>query len=449
MFHYIIRYLLSLAIVPGFLLPFEQTVWAAEGVRLATATGAPSISSVQIPEVPAHTASSTASFADQNKTWQAYRLPRRPKLPISSLTHLPVMADGASALPSNANNFHGSMNASVNPRTGSASFSMAVASLLYDQGQGKWDLTLSYTGGLSAIGPNPLGIGSHWTFDVGTEGPSISEVDGHQTTDITTGDGHSFTMVSGHESSRTLWHPLRHKLGDVSITGQPGDWTIAMSTGMREHLRNGYEDWEENRSGQRVWFYYDQNGPHDLTRHLLYICAHPLTLLEIQGAVNACPYNGVHLTYLGDDVIVHGQQRLVLHTFNVDGAPMMQSITMPSLSSKGISNSDQSSSVQFSYDVQGSRPWLLHEIMEPSGQKETFLYNHESDRSTLQPNGLPTGINDAKIPVVTEQIITPPQSDQDIVPIKHFWYQYSSGAGDLHNYTGYQVGVSADLEKTI
>ena len=169
---------------------------------------------------------------------------------------------------------------------------------------------------------------------------------------------------------------------------------------VREHLLNGYEDWEESRDGQRVWFYYDQNGPHDLTRHLLYMCAHPLTPLEIQGAINACPYNGVHLTYRGGEITVQGQQTLVLYTFNVSGAPMVQSITMPSLSSQGVSNHDQPASVQFSYDVQGSRPWLLHTVTEPSGQKETFLYNHESDHTTLHPHGLPTGLNRAKLPVV-------------------------------------------------
>ena len=445
MFQHMTKCLLSLAIIPGFLLPFEQTVWAAESANIANDTKAPLVSTPAFASghTPRHYAT---SLAVQAKTWQAYPLPHPSKLSISPLTQLPVMADGASAMPSNANNFHGAM-ASVDPRTGSASFSMAVASVLYDQGQGKRDLTLSYTGGPSAIGPDPLGLGSHWTFDVGTEVPSTSDVDGHETTDITTGDGHSFTMVNAYKNGRTIWHPLRHKLGDVHITGQPGDWTIATSTGIREHLLHGYEDWEESRDGQRVWFYYNQNGPHDLTRHLLYICGRPLTPAQVRGTRNACPYNGVHLTYRGSRIIVHGQQKLVLHTFNVGGAPVVQSITMPSLSSKGISNNDQLSTVQFHYDVQGSRPWLLHTVTEPSGQKETFLYNHESDRTTLQPNGLPTGLNNAHIPVVTEQITTPPRSDQSMIPAQFMWYQYSSGTGDLHNYTGYQVGVSADPGK--
>ena len=435
-------YLLPLAIIPGFLLPFEQTVWATEGMHIANATKV-LVSTSALSE----SISEASSVAAKAKTWQAYKLPHPSKLPISSLTQLPVMADGASAMPSNANNFHGAM-ASVDPRTGSASFSMPVASVLYDEGHGKRDLTLSYAGGSSAIGPDPLGLGSHWSFNVGSEVPSTSEVAGHQTTDVSTGDGHSFTMVNAYKNGRTIWHPLRHKLGDVSITGQPGDWTIATSTGIREHLLNGYEDWEEGRDGQRVWFYYNQNGPHDLTRHLRYICAHPLTPLEVQGgAVNACPYNGVYLTYHGGEITVHGQQKFVLHTFNVNGAPMIQSITMPSLSSKGISNNDQSSTVQFSYDVQGSRPWLLHAVTEPSGQKETFLYNQESSHSTLQPNGLPTGLNHAKIPVVTEQITTPPRSDQGIIPAQFIQYQYSGGTEDLHNYTGYQVGVSAEPGK--
>ena len=185
--------LLSFAIIPAFLLPFEQTVWAAEGVRIPNAIKAPVVSTpVPVSSTPISGASSTAlSLAAKTQTWQAYRLPHPSTLPISPLTQLPVMADGASAMPSNANNFHGAM-ASVDPRTGSASFSMPVASVLYDQGQGKRDLMLSYAGGPSALGPDPLGLGSHWSFNVGTEVPSISEVAGHETTDITTGDGHSF-----------------------------------------------------------------------------------------------------------------------------------------------------------------------------------------------------------------------------------------------------------------
>ena len=452
MFQCITKCFLSLAVIPVFLLPFEQTVWAAESTRMANATteapvvSAPASTVQNFGASAAPSSSSTTSLAAQAKTWQAYKLPHPSTLPISPLTQLPVMADGASAMPSNANNFHGAM-ASVDPRTGSASFSIPVASVLYDQGQGKRDLTLSYTGGPSAIGPDPLGLGSHWTFDVGTEVPSTSEVAGHQTTDITTGDGHHFTMINEYKNGRTIWHPLRHKLGDVHITGRPGDWTIATSSGAREHLSNGYEDWEEGHDGQRVWFYYDENGPHDLTRHLLYVCAYPLTSAEIHGTANACPYNGVHLTYRGSRIIVHGQQKLVLHTFNVDGAPMIQSISMPSLSSQGISNSGQSAVVRLNYDNPGHRPWLLRAVTEPSGQKETFLYNHESDRATLQPNGLPTGLNHAHIPVVTEQVNTPPRSDQGIIPAQFMWYQYSGGTGDLHNYTGYQEGVSADPGK--
>ena len=453
MFQRVTRFLLSLAVIPGFLLPFEQTAWAIGNTRLVMPPSLSSSASKSHIRSPNNTriapsSSPTGSIANValTNTWQAYQLPHPSKLSISPLTQLPVMADGASAMPSNANNFHGAM-ASVDPRTGSASFSMAVASVLYDQGQGKRDLTLSYTGGPSSIGPDPLGLGSHWTFNVGTEVPSISEVAGHQTTDITTGDGHSFTMVNAYKNGRTIWRPLRHKLGDVHITGQPGDWTIATSTGIREHLLNGYEDWEEGRDGQRVWFYYNQNGPHDLTRHLRYICAHPLTQTEVHGATNACPYNGVHINYRGSRIILHGQQKLVLHTFNVDGAPMVKSITMPSLSSQGISNSGQSTVVRFHYDNQGHRPWLLRAVTEPSGQKDMFLYNHESDRTTLQPNGLPTGLHNAKIPVVTEQIITPPQSDQGIIPAQFMWYQYSGGTGDLHNYTGYQAGISADPGK--
>ena len=276
--HYIGKHLLPLAIIPAFLLPFEQTVWAAEGVRIPNAIKAPVVSTpAPVSSKPISGASSSSSsalsFATQAKSWQAYKLPHPLKLSISPLTQLPVMADGASAMPSNANNFHGAM-ASVDPRTGRASFSMPVASVLYDQKQGKRDLTLSYVGGPSALGPDPLGLGSHWSFNVGTEVPSTSEVAGHETTDITTGDGHSFTMVNAYKNGRTIWHTLRHKLGDVHITGQPGDWSIATSTGVREHLLNGYEDWEESRDGQRVWFYYNQKrSTRSHSPPALYLCA--------------------------------------------------------------------------------------------------------------------------------------------------------------------------------
>ena len=134
------------------------------------------------------------------------------------------------AIPSNANNFHGQINTSVDPRTGTASFGMLVASTLYDQGQGKRDLQLSYSGSASPLSPNLLGLGSHWSFNIGQEHPSTSEVSDHQTTDITLGDGHSFTMESNcNVQGKDYWYPLRHKLRDVTITVTSEDWTIAIA----------------------------------------------------------------------------------------------------------------------------------------------------------------------------------------------------------------------------
>ena len=95
--------------------------------------------------------------------------------------------------------------------------------------------------------------------------------------------------------------------------------------------------------------------------------------------------------------------------------------------------------------VQG-RGYYMQSLNLPV-RKRRFLYNHESDHTTLHPHGLPTGLNRAKLPVVTEQITTPPRLDQDIIPAQFTWYQYSGGTGDLHNYTGYQAGVSADPGK--
>ncbi len=356
---------------------------------------------------------------------------------------LPSLANGQSALPSNANNFHNNWNASVDSRTGNAYFTTTLASFLFDQGQGRRDLTLSYTGGPSALKSSPFGLGSHWSFNVGNEHPSSSEIAGHKTTEIITGDGHAFTMISVRNSQgKTIWQPLRHKLNDVKINGTPGNWVITMDTGVREHLLHGYEDWEESRDGRRVWFYYDRNGPQDITRHLIYVCAHSLTTSQIHDKLNACPDNGVWLTYQGPDITIHGQQTLIIHTFVVNGTPIVRSVTMASLSSYGISNSDQPATLSFAYDTQGNRPSLLHCITEPTGEKTTFLYNQESSHISAQFHGLPVGMNHAFLPVVTEQITTPPKFSKQAVSEQHLWYKYSIETDNKHNYTGYQAGVS-------
>ncbi len=429
---------MALAVVPAFILPFEQLVPCAQAAT-----------TVHVLHKYANDVNhmALASESTVRHTWQNFRLPKPSESQISPLTHLPVLADGSTAMPSNATNFHDAANASVDPRTGVASFGFTVASALYNLGQSRRELTLSYAGGTSARGPDTLGLGPHWSFNVGMETPSTSEVLGHKTTDITTGDGHSFTMVNDRDTERnSYWHPLRHKLGDVTITGEPGDWTIATATGTREHLQYGYEDWEEDRGGQRVWFYYDRHGPQDTTRRLLYMCAHPLTQAQVNSAVNQCQDNGVRVTYSGDDVTVHGKQNIVLHMSDLAGKPIVQSIVIPSLSTDEAENAE-SDTISFSYDGEGGRPWLLKTVTQPSGETTTFMYNDESDHDTLQPQGLPAGFNKARMPVVTEQITTPAPENKKMIPVRRVWYQYSGSPTDQHNYMGYLSGVSNEPGK--
>ncbi len=449
------RVAVSCAIVPVFLMIFEQMVYASEVRAFSGYTHATTTFKNQQPTPQ----KAQLTAFKHSGTWFNFKIPKLSNYEVSPLTSLPVLADGATAMPSNANNFHGQASASVDPRTGSASYSMPLASTMYDNGQGKRDLTISYSGGSSALGPDPLSLGSHWTFNVGKERQSASEVSDHQTTDITTSDGHSFTMVSDRNSQGgKYWHPLRHKLGDVTITGQPGDWTIALTSGVKEHLLYGYEDWEETRDGERVWFYYDRNGPQDISRRLLYVCNHPLTEAEVQSSQDACANNGIRLTYEGSDITVHGQQTIVLHMGNMHGQPILQTISMPSLSSAALTKhslltgtkaSDKAlnSNLQFTYDNQGGKPWLLKNVTTPSGAQTIFLYNSESDHNTLQSQGLPTGFGSAHIPVVTEEITTINTGGKKVVPDQHVWYQYSKGTSDQHNYTGYQSGVNSEPGK--
>ncbi len=422
-------------------LPFEQTVWAVNQYSQLFHPALPNTEK----KVPVTINNANFSYA---KIWANIASSNKKYWTYSPFTHLPVLADGQTAMPSNANNFHSSINTSVDPRTGSSSFGFTIASTLYDYGVTKRDLILSYAGGSSLKGPDPLDLGSHWSFNIGTEQPSTSEISGHKTDDISTGDGHSFTMISDHNSQgKIYWHPLRHKIKDVLITGEPGDWTITTARGVREHLQYGYEDWEEGRDGQRIWFYYDRNGPADITRHLLYVCSKPLTENQIYSDTNQCPNNGVRLTYNGNEVDIHGQQNIVLHLTRASGENNIQSISMPSLSSNNMPGSIQPAEIIFSYDENGGRPWLLKTVTEPSGETNTFMYNNESDHNTLQPQGLPTGVNKAYIPVVTEKITTPPPVDQQIIPKRRVWYQYSNGTADKHNFTGYLSGVSNEPGK--
>ncbi len=432
------KLLLSVCIIPPFLFPFEQTVWAST-----------SISSHIVQTIPEkEKTDSELKMTNVRQTWQNFKQHKPKSFQLSPFTHLPVLSDGSAAMPSNANNFHGAFNSSVNPRTGMPAVSIKLASTYYDNGQAKRDLTLAYSGSSSPSGRDPLGLGPNWSLNIGTEHPSSSEVAGHQTTDLTIGDGHGFTMESDRTSKgKVFWHPLRHKLKDVIITGTPGDWTIATFSGTREHLLYGYEDWEEGRDGQRVWFYYDRHGPMDMTRRLRYVCAHVLTEQQLNLPTNACQGDGLWLTYSYHDITVHGNQVIVIHTDTSAGDTQVNSISMPSLSSEKISNHTVDSHILFSYDNQGSRPWLINTVTGPTGQKSTFLYNGESTHDGLQPHGLPTGFLHANLPVVKEQLITPAPSYKDQIPVRHLWYQYSKGVSDEHNFTGYQSGVNAEPGK--
>ena len=423
-----------ITLLPFFILPFEQMVWAVESsvihgstaLKMASVPGG-STNHVSIPE--------TASMA---KSWQGYRLPR--KKMISPLTSLPVMANGESALSSNASNFHGAWNASVDPRTGSSSLRVTLASTLFNKGESKRDLKLSYVGGPSARGADTFDLGPHWQWNIGHEHPGATEVEGHLTTAVTPGDGHGFTMVSDRDSNgRTLWRPLRHKLHDVKITGHPGDWIISEATGVRQRILNGYEQWEESISGQRVYFYYNKQGASDITRHLTYICAHELTIEEQQSDTNACKNDGIHISYQGSNVIVQSYQTIMLHRINNSGIQMINKIIMPPLSSPGVDNA-KNATIELTYDNRSRRPWLLSRVDYPTGLSKTFLYNGESNHPGVQTAGLSAGVNGAHIPVVTEEISESTKTGAYKIPAVRIWYRYSvpENGSQEHNYLGYQ-----------
>ena len=350
-------------------------------------------------------------------------------------------ATGGGGLTSTAGNFHGAWNASVDPRTGNASFSLTVASVLYDNGNARRDLTLSYSGGPSAVGRDAFSLGPHWGFNVGTEQISASEVKGQRTTDIATGDGHRFTMVSDRNNlGKSVWRPLHHKLGDVAFTGGHGNWTVSKATDVREHIVDGYVQWEQARDGRNLYFYYDRSGAGDSTRRLTYICGHQLTTAEQRKLRNACAGNGIWITYAGQSITIHGNQEITLHRGESGGISNIKAITLPSMSSKGVSNSGKNAMIRFTYDDHGKRPWLLSSVSYPTGKSKTFLYNDESSHPGAQIKGLPIGINGAHIPVVTEVITTSEDSGGTRPLTLREWYRYgeSDSHGQSHNYMGYQ-----------
>ena len=155
-FQYIISFftkkaVMLIVLLLFFILPFEQMVWAVES---SAANGSASMKPASTHLNSTNHAPIPGVTGSISKSWQAYSLPH--KRMISPLTALPVMANGESALSSNAGNFHGAWNAAVDPRTGNASFSATLASTLFNRGESKRDLNLSYAGGPSARGAEYL-----------------------------------------------------------------------------------------------------------------------------------------------------------------------------------------------------------------------------------------------------------------------------------------------------
>ena len=443
---------LMLTLIPTLLMPFEQMVFAAQfspyekktiDVRLKKASnknnrinGKRHFNSNLSKEKTSFKTQSDNSIADSSiaDNVDAEQTSEFPD--FSNLN-----AAGGGGLTSTAGNFHGAWNASVDPRTGNASFSLTVGSVLYDSGKARRDLTLSYSGGPSAGGRDTFALGPHWGFNVGTEQVSASEVAGHRATDIATGSGHRFSMVSDRNSqSETVWRPLHHKLGDIAFAGDTGDWMVSTATDTRERIVDGYVQWEQARDGRKLYFYYDRNGAGDSTRRLTYICGHQLTTKEQQGLRNACAGNGIWITYAGRSVTIHGNQDITLHRGENGGISNIQAITLPPLSSEDISNSRQKAMIRFEYDDRGKRPWMLSRVSYPTGKSKTFLYNDESNHPGAQIKGLPIGINGAHIPVVTEVITTSEGSGSTEPLTLREWYRYgeANDHGQSHNYMGYQ-----------
>ena len=210
---------------------------------------------------------------------------------------------------------------------------------------------------------------------------------------------------------------------------------ISTTTGLREHIKNGYEDWEETQDGNRIWFYY-RNNQNKYNRQLLYICSHPITFTQLHKIKNACKSKGIFFSYTQNNIAIYSDQKIVLTFITLAGQKQVKKIIMPSLSSDSPNNQQKNSKIIFNYDVDGGFPWLLHSINYPTGLTNKFLYNNETSRTNFKTSGLSVGINNAKIPVVTELIThdkyTTSNNDQ------HTWYSYNLKGMEQHNYTGYQ-----------
>ena len=438
--NFIKKSILFIFILSILILPFEQMVFAAEFSSPIKKSDSLSINNNLDSDLTVKKTLTKKTVLNQINNHPSTLL-KPSALPA---TQLSVMADDSlGGLTSNANNFHEAWSASVDQRTGNASFSLTVASILHDDGRARRDLTLSYGGSPTARKRDIFGLGPQWRFNVGTEQASSAIVPGRRTTDIATNDGQRFTMVRGQNDQGTaMWHPLHYKLGNVAFSGGPGNWNVFKATDIREYIADGYTQWEQTRDGRKLYFYYDKNGAGENTKRLTYICEHQLTIKEQQGLHNACAGNGIWITYAGRSITIHGTQDITLHKGESGGVSNIDSVTMPPLSSEGTSGSMKKSMIYFSYDSKGRRPWLLSRVSYPTGKSKTFLYNDQSSHSDAQFKGLPIGIsiNSTRIPVVTEMVttseqtgVTPPQALKE-------WYHYGAvdGHGQLHNYMGYQ-----------
>ena len=353
----------------------------------------------------------------------------------SSLTKIPLLENGQIALPSNAYNFHGAWDDNVDPRTGNSQFSMTVATSTYNNATATRKLNLIWTGNGTRSGPDFFTMGPHWNWNISHETTSATEIAGHMTIDIILGNGHGFTMINDTNSKGIkTWHLFRHKLKDVVVTGHPGDWLVNTSDGIRQHIHDGYEDWEEIRDGHRLWLYYDKKFARDGTRRLKYICSHTLSNKELNKS-NSCQGKGVEFFYSGNFIFIKAEQNIVLKLQQSSKNKQISEIILPTLNYNNTEKHNKKTHIFFTYDTQNNRSWLLKNINYPNGMISTFLYNEESSRSKNKIPGLPLGINGAFLPVVTEQIS---HDKNHVIPDKHTWYQYGKGTKNNHNYLGYQ-----------
>lgn len=422
----------SLAIAFVFLILFEQVVWANQIV--ANAIGG--ISS-------GHVLSSNVTNDRQvflGKSLLPLPMTKTNKLlSVSSKEHAAIDSDKGSPT-SNAYNFHAPWTSNINPRTGQVQFSFPIDTMFYDTGLSSWTLQLSYTSSPTATTAIPgFSLGSDWSWSIGRELLSNSEINGHLTTKVSLGDGHSLVMESDRDQNgNVVWRPLRHKLKDIKVYGYPGDWVVVSSSGKKERILNGYEQWQEDKGGKRIHFYYDRNGPNDTTRSLRWICPHVLSEKE-QHANNmsVCP-NGIMVTSVGDDIIVNGRQKIVFRKHQYGDSSGIEKISMPDLTSQDIKGIEhKEATINFTYDVTGNRPWLVSKIQYPTGLIDTFLYNEESNKNGEQKTfGLRIGVN-RRIPVVTEHVVS-----TGTTPNQKTYFYYGSDSTDDKNYTGYQLGKS-------